>query len=365
MALIACPECGKNFSDRAPACPECGFPTAEIAGGKGNISAQIAIANNAFDDCRFDEAYQLFSQIYVGEQNNPQVLVRLALSTAAKDYFNNGIPNSTKDLFVKGLELEKSKTTNNDEFIQKIISYVSDAKKIIRATDNNVIDESISAYEQTSYTRSGGAMVFDALFMPADSANRNLYEDRKTIENNNRIIERANRNQKAIFLKLDVFGSFVLNSVSAVLETKIDVESNLFKILKTFVKNSEDYKKLESISNGDISIDTICGLNFGKEKTILEYDNAYCCQIINGKRQIGLLYAPHGKVKLTNYKVEFTDVKDSRYSFVKSLEDLIDIDESVNPYLCLVFPKNIKIGISKPGKTPSARMIKFEIGFNS
>jgi len=27
MALIACPECGKEFSDKAPACPGCGCPT--------------------------------------------------------------------------------------------------------------------------------------------------------------------------------------------------------------------------------------------------------------------------------------------------------------------------------------------------
>ena len=30
MALITCPECGKEFSDRAVACPNCGFPTNEI-----------------------------------------------------------------------------------------------------------------------------------------------------------------------------------------------------------------------------------------------------------------------------------------------------------------------------------------------
>ena len=27
MSLIICPECGKNFSDKAPACPNCGYPT--------------------------------------------------------------------------------------------------------------------------------------------------------------------------------------------------------------------------------------------------------------------------------------------------------------------------------------------------
>ena len=30
MALIKCSECGKEFSDKAPACPNCGCPTSEI-----------------------------------------------------------------------------------------------------------------------------------------------------------------------------------------------------------------------------------------------------------------------------------------------------------------------------------------------
>ena len=30
MALIICPDCGKEFSNRAIACPNCGFPTSEI-----------------------------------------------------------------------------------------------------------------------------------------------------------------------------------------------------------------------------------------------------------------------------------------------------------------------------------------------
>ncbi len=30
MALIICPECGKEFSDKAPACPNCGCPISEM-----------------------------------------------------------------------------------------------------------------------------------------------------------------------------------------------------------------------------------------------------------------------------------------------------------------------------------------------
>lgn len=33
MSLIQCPECGKEFSDKAPACPNCGCPIEEILYG--------------------------------------------------------------------------------------------------------------------------------------------------------------------------------------------------------------------------------------------------------------------------------------------------------------------------------------------
>lgn len=39
MALIACPECGKQVSTAAKACPGCGFPLAEQGGPTGNAPA--------------------------------------------------------------------------------------------------------------------------------------------------------------------------------------------------------------------------------------------------------------------------------------------------------------------------------------
>ena len=30
MAMIKCPECGKEFSDKAAACPNCGCPISEV-----------------------------------------------------------------------------------------------------------------------------------------------------------------------------------------------------------------------------------------------------------------------------------------------------------------------------------------------
>ena len=36
MAIIKCPECNKEFSDKALACPSCGFPTSKITGNQTN-----------------------------------------------------------------------------------------------------------------------------------------------------------------------------------------------------------------------------------------------------------------------------------------------------------------------------------------
>ena len=40
MALIKCPECGKEFSDKAPACIHCGCPTPEASKDMNNEAVQ-------------------------------------------------------------------------------------------------------------------------------------------------------------------------------------------------------------------------------------------------------------------------------------------------------------------------------------
>ncbi len=49
MALIICPECGKEFSDRAPACPKCGCPT---------------------DEMYFDEEVECFEEDYLDDEDD-------------------------------------------------------------------------------------------------------------------------------------------------------------------------------------------------------------------------------------------------------------------------------------------------------
>ena len=350
MALIVCPECGKNFSDRAPACPECGCPTSEIIGQSSTASdGQIIIANNAFDDGRYDEAYQLFAQLYVQNQNNPQIVIRLGLATAARDYFNNGIPNSTKDLLVKGLELVKNGASSYDVFISQITPYITDSKKVIDDTKTAVIEGISSALNQTAPMRSAGAMVADALFSPVVSANRNLYEDRRTAEANSKILNNAIANKKVITATLDTFGSYVLKTVADMLTEPLDNDNPLYTALGDFVANGDDAKIYENLCASAAPQGNVYGLCYGEEKTILDFKDNVSFLHINGKAHATGFAPPKGHLLLTNYKVVYKAVKD-KFSFEKPLNELIRVEVggpgTWKTHITLIFPNNIKVLIS-------------------
>lgn len=45
MSLIICPECKRNFSDKAPACPNCGYPANLVGTNEKNTDSNI-LGNN-------------------------------------------------------------------------------------------------------------------------------------------------------------------------------------------------------------------------------------------------------------------------------------------------------------------------------
>jgi uncharacterized membrane protein YvbJ len=42
MALIACPECGRQVSSAAPACPQCGYPVSGVGKSGRVIDSNVA-----------------------------------------------------------------------------------------------------------------------------------------------------------------------------------------------------------------------------------------------------------------------------------------------------------------------------------
>ena len=49
MALIICPDCGKQISDKAVACPDCGCPISSLQGGKLRVEC---VFFGIFGNCR-------------------------------------------------------------------------------------------------------------------------------------------------------------------------------------------------------------------------------------------------------------------------------------------------------------------------
>ena len=46
MALIKCPECGKEISDKSSACIHCGYPLANIQQEKTNVTQTQPVGNS-------------------------------------------------------------------------------------------------------------------------------------------------------------------------------------------------------------------------------------------------------------------------------------------------------------------------------
>ena len=350
MALIVCPDCGKHFSDRAPACPECGCPTSEITGVTTSAgTGPILIANNAFQDGRYEEAYHLFAQLYAQNQENPHVCIHLGLSTAARDYFSNGIPSSAKELIVKGLEITKNGCPSHEGFVFQITPYITDIKKVIDDTKVSVIQELHSAVNSTAPMRSAGAMMADALCSPIASANRNLYEDRRTAEANSRILNNAIANKKVITATLDEFRSFVLKTVADMMTQPLDSSDPLYKLLGDFVVSGDDARIYEALSPTATPQENVYGLCYGEEKILLNFQNIYSTILINGKVPKRSFTVPKGHLVLTNYKVTYMPAN-PEFSFQRSLNDLIRVEVDgpggMKTFNSLVFPNNISIQIS-------------------
>ena len=76
MAMISCPECGKQISDRATACPDCGCPinvapvvTASVD-NKKEISNLLDLARSSFESKNYSQAEEFCNQIIALDANS-------------------------------------------------------------------------------------------------------------------------------------------------------------------------------------------------------------------------------------------------------------------------------------------------------
>lgn len=344
MALIVCPECEKEFSDRAVACPQCGCPTSEIIGHCSNAGmGSINIANNAFIDGRYDEAYQIYSKIYSRGETDPTLLCRLGLATGAKDLFAYGIPTSSKDLIKRAVLRVKEKAINIEDYCNNLLSLLKDVGDVLSKVSSSVTNGALELLQQREKTRSAGEIAVDALLTPRIIGERNLYEDRKTLNRNIQITQTATSNIQEITQTINAFNSYILATIAETFSSNEKVTSELAKPLNNLVSSKSDYNTLSRIANNtDISA---YGAGYGREEILFELKKCSTYYRVNNKIQNQSLFAsPSGHFKLTNYRIKFEADKPV-CCFEKHLDDLISVKTGgvANTSVVFKFPKNTEI----------------------
>jgi len=133
MALIKCPECGGNISDKAPACIHCGFPLDKIEISNIDIAAfdvvYMGFSNNDNDFGKSRVSEKLFeicgfqrsaSQYFI---DNPPRIIMSGLSKENAEWVK---------WYFKGygatIEINESKTDLNENNNQKISMMVTECK---------------------------------------------------------------------------------------------------------------------------------------------------------------------------------------------------------------------------------------------
>lgn len=344
MALIICIECGKQFSDKALACPKCGCPTSEIIGNtsKNDLYGEKLLANNAFEDGRYEEAYHLFSQIYSKSQDDSNVLIRLGLATAAKDCLENDVPKSTKDLISQSLTMLKTDLDLNT----KISTLFKDLKSVSKYIDDTVEKNVSDMLSGTTPMRSNSSIIIGGLFDPVNVAKRNSYEDEKTLNKNNQIVEQATKYAKNIYDNISVLN----NTICSLIKEIIGEE-----------KLNQDNKNELIIFNVVDELDNPYNVCSGEEYEIFTIDSVNAGRIKNGKNLGGtiLFSEPKGKVIITNYKISYTCANKPNFTFTQSIKDLTNIiDDRPFKQIKFVLFDGMKIYISLKNVNDIERCLK-------
>ena len=113
MAMIKCPECGKEFSDKAAACPNCGCPVSEI------LSANTENDNNSSLAKPISKSIQKQSIIQIDEMNRK---FRIKGAIAVNGKKTGLIGGAAKGLFAistLGMSVAAEKVLGLGKLVQK------------------------------------------------------------------------------------------------------------------------------------------------------------------------------------------------------------------------------------------------------
>lgn len=141
MALIQCPECNKEISDKVKACPHCGFPFEDKTDGQGNVQqVEIASVNISPKDPAKTK------KIVIGVIS---VFAILALAFAIFSILKSSNDKKVYNAYLDNLELVR----------MTMLDGGSDAESLLNLTAkvwyNSIFEERDS--ETDKYTMSGGS----------------------------------------------------------------------------------------------------------------------------------------------------------------------------------------------------------------
>lgn len=85
MALIKCPECGREISDKAIACPNCGFPVNVQESSPASIPGMVSIRGECVD---LEAIYTLYPKDKIKAIKELRAQVKISLDDAKKEIDN-------------------------------------------------------------------------------------------------------------------------------------------------------------------------------------------------------------------------------------------------------------------------------------
>lgn len=167
MALIQCPECNKEISDKVKTCPHCGFPFGDKTDGQGNVQqVEIASVNISPKDPAKTR------KIAIGAIS---VFAILALAFAIFSIIKSNNDKKAFNAYIDNLELVRMTMLDGGSEAESLLNLTA------RVWYNSIFEERDA--ETDKYTRSGGSGFNDDF----NTSLRALFTDSSTIATISRI----------------------------------------------------------------------------------------------------------------------------------------------------------------------------------
>lgn len=162
----------------------------------------IELARDAYNDKRFDSAYDYYCQAVDIHQDVVENVLRQGLSILAKEAIQSSVPSSCTNRVIRAIDLIKQ-MSSCEEKSTAIISGVEDLNSACAESKKYLTEEINSLKLQKMKARSAGDILAD-LGRPAFVVSQNQAEDKK-IERHNKAIDEKITAVRNRSLKIDAF----------------------------------------------------------------------------------------------------------------------------------------------------------------